>query len=231
MVLITPHDLADGVRFAAPINGYGEGSGTETEGNYTYTTPVFRFPLNAPLARTLLEALPNTTFVSSPADNDAYPLLWGSIVPAIFLQPASLVVISVPSRRLVNNAVPMVPELQALGTAMGRILESVAQRVVVAISCDLAHTHLCSGPYGCNPAADVFDSLVAKWLRQPSETAVLVEQAAAVAPKALSCGFAGLVILSSMLRERNVTAPETMVGPYHPGYYGMVVASFKPAST
>lgn len=114
-------------------------------------------------------------------------MLWGTVVPALFLRPASLVVLSLPSRRLVRNAVPMIAELRALGASLAAVMDASPLRIAVAISADLAHTHLCSGPYGCNANATVFDSLVATWLRHPSNTSTLLVDAAAVAVRALRC--------------------------------------------
>ena len=45
------------------------------------------------------------------------------------------------------------------GASLYAYLESLAEKVVVVISADLAHTHLASGPYGYSNASEPFDKV------------------------------------------------------------------------
>jgi hypothetical protein len=83
---------------------------------------MYRFKLQSDFASQLLLQFPNTTTLTSPSDDDSFPLLWGTIVPASMMRdPPPLVSISLPSRRLIDNAVPMIEELQLLGNHMAMI--------------------------------------------------------------------------------------------------------------
>ena len=131
-----------------------------------------------------------------------------------------VLVFSQPERRY-NHSVAMVPELLRVGgTLHGELARSDA-RVAVVISADLAHTHLASGPCGFSKA-------------HRSHIAPLLETAARYAQDALSCGYTGIVMLEGLLaaaaRAGNAFVVEQVEGPYHPTYYGMLVALFLPVA-
>jgi len=109
---------------------------------------------------------------------------------------------------------------------LGAALEALDKRVAVVISSDLAHTHLASGPYGKSAAAEPFDLAVGEWGKTLAP-APLLETARSLVPKALSCGYTGLVMLHGMMASVGTWSP--LRSPFclaHPTYYGMMVAAF-----
>ena len=72
------------------------------------------------------------------------------------------------------------------------MLEALDETVLWISSVDLAHTHLASGPYGYSPAAEPFDLAAGGWAR--SGDFKLLNDAAALADAALSCGISQMII-------------------------------------
>jgi len=206
LFLDSPHGIADTERLALFLNTRAEGD-VETEGE-----PPGRWNISVTLARdvaldaldALGKALPadTVTGLTAFASDEAFPLRWGEVIPLQFarpvlLQQARVVVATQPTRRL-TEPVEMIPALEAAGRALWSFLEARKERVVVIISADLAHTHDAAGPYGYSDAAQPFDDAVAAWAVSLNRT-LLTSTAASYAPKALSCGFTGLVMLDALL--------------------------------
>ncbi len=65
-----------------------------------------------------------------------------------------------------------------------------------------------------------------EWASTLDEHSLLVT-AAGLVDQALSCGYAGLVMLHGMLVAKGLSSwqPDILVN-HHPSYYGMMVASF-----
>ena len=105
------------------------------------------------------------------------PLRWGEVVPLWFLKEitCSYQIMSIPTRRY-TQAKEMIPELQKIGKDIQEYLSNIEKDVIIIISADLAHTHLHSGPYGFHEDAEIFDSLVEKWVLQ-LKTSILTEEA------------------------------------------------------
>ena len=106
-------------------------------------------------------------------------------------------------------------------------IDALAERVVVLISSDLAHTHLANGPYGYSPAAKPFDAAIGRWATDPlAHASALLKEAAGLEAHALSCGFTGLVMLhGALLAEKPRWSPHLLANRA-PTYYGMMVATF-----
>jgi aromatic ring-opening dioxygenase LigB subunit len=84
------------------------------------------------------------------------------------------------------------------------------------------------GPYGFDDAAAPFDAAIGAWTRMGDRDA-LVEVGKGLVQRALSCGFTGLVMLQGLLESSNHDWVRNLhAGPFHPSYYGMMVASFLP---
>jgi len=229
-IIISPHEIAVEKDFLFFQGDITTGNGDESEANYTYTkTPQITLTINQKLTSELMQAVDqNSSALFSPADL-GLQLLWGSVVPSYFLKPnernQSVVVISLPTKRYVNNAVPIIPELLRFGESITKIIQKSNTKIGLCISADLAHTHLCDGPYGCSPTAELFDKAISSWIHDTKNKDILLVEAAKLAPQALSCGFAGFVIFSKILEF----IPGTLIeffGPVHPGYYGMLTALF-----
>ena len=120
----------------------------------------------------------------------------------------------------------MIPELLQLGESLANHLETMAQRVVIVISADLAHKHLSSGPFGYSNQSDSFDTACGVWAETLSASALL-ETAAAVVDEVYSCGYTGLVTVHGVLSQIGLTEwTPRLLANRHPSYYGMMVASF-----
>ena len=229
-LVVTPHDLADSHNFLVFGGDAAGGNGDESEANYSYTMPPLALPLDVDLGAAVAAAVANCSVLSSPGAGGV-PLLWGSVVPLYFLLAgananASAVILSVPSRRLTDNAVPMTAELLRVGQALARVAAASPKRIGLVISGDLAHTYLPGGPYGWSPDAHPFDDAVALWL-WGGANAGHMETLKKLAPSALSCAYAGLAVLAGVSGTIRL-ALKSLFGPVAPGYYGMLVAQFSP---
>lgn len=226
--LDSPHGIADRDRIAFFLNTRAAGD-VETEGE-----PPGRFNFSAPLQQnitlkvvaSLERALPDGSVAGMTAfgEDEAFPIRWGEVIPLWFLPRVPVVIATQPTRRL-TEPVAMIPYMQDFGEKLWTALEQCSERIVVVISADLAHTHDPDGPYGFSPAAQPFDDAVAAWATTLNST-MLTKTAAAFAPKALSCGFTGLVMFDALLHCNGVAWKPTLCTISHPSYYGMMVASF-----
>ncbi len=86
------------------------------------------------------------------------------------------------------------------GGRCGKWGEARRRRFAVVISGDMSHTHRSDGPYGYADESSAFDAAVGRWAADPChQAASLLEEARYLQPKALSCGFTGMVLLHGML--------------------------------
>jgi hypothetical protein len=201
--------------------------------------------------------MPNVTGVQTPSDQNL--LAWAEVIPLLLIPrrhdlsrhrvPPPLrqhLIWSHPQRRHdVAALANLIPELLRLGQVVGDWLDALPASVAVVISGDLSHVHQDSGPYGGGaPAiAQQMDAALGQWASNPChEASSLLNTAAALQPKALSCGFTGFVLLHGMLcggsdnesttrsRQRK-TAPtrdwtSRVLVNRNVTYYGMMVAQF-----
>lgn len=87
------------------------------------------------------------------------PLDWGAIVPLRFMPNVPIVVIT-PSRDIGFE------EHLQFGKALRKAVNQSNKRVALIASCDWAHAHDPSGPYGYHPAAKELDNQVVTLLEQ-----------------------------------------------------------------
>eukprot|EP00727_Mastigamoeba_balamuthi_P008894 m51a1_g4627 hypothetical protein (307) ;mRNA; f:317241-318356 len=230
--LSSPHGIAHRVDVSLYANDKAEGfAPTDDERVKVSIGPIDLAPdVAASLAQYLGNRGHNVSTITAYSAAEAAPLRWGEVVPLWFARPAlaagaKVVVATQPTRRIDDTAA-MVPEMLSLGASLHRALDSLEQRVVVVVSCDLAHTHDPSGPYGYSDAAAPFDDAVARWARE-GDRAALVADARAYVNKALSCGYLGLVTLQGAVDEAEHGQWKSAVcAVSHPEYYGMMVATF-----
>jgi aromatic ring-opening dioxygenase LigB subunit len=238
--LSTPHGVALSNDFAMYTNSLAAGFAAIGGDLHNASVVPYKVPLNSTrmdsnLTSRLISELggdsANVSALASFADSEPQALRWGEVVPlklipSSTLSRARLVILSQPLRRY-TDAEGMVPELQRLGAATFRTLDALAERVVLLISSDLAHTHLASGPYGYSPAAKPFDAAIGRWATDPlGHAPALLKEAAGLEAHALSCGFTGLVMLhGALLAEKPRWSPHLLANRA-PTYYGMMVATF-----
>jgi len=244
LFLTTPHGLEDTHDFLLYQNSAAAGVAHVGQDLHNASFPTYDVHLSAnasrPAASALVEALRGHAHVSGLlafADAEPIALRWGEVIPLSFLAPllrsAPLLTCSIPTRRLAQSGAPMTAELLRLGGALSARLEAMPHRVALLTSADLAHTHLPSGPYGYSAAAAPFDAAVGRWAATLHDEPLL-SAARALVPRALSCGYPGLVLLHGMLTRASVFAAREWrpmeKGPFalaHPTYYGMLVAGFE----
>jgi len=244
--LTSPHGLEDSQSFLLYANTAAAGYAELGQDLHNASFPSYRVPLavhgTPNISKALVAALPqrNVTELLAFADGEPIALRWGEVIPLTFLRGylnqsgAGVLTWSMPTRRYKGSGAPMTEELLALGAAVGDHLEQLPEKVAVLISSDLAHTHLATGPYGYSDAAEPFDVAIGEWARTLQD-APLLQTARSLVPKALSCGYTGLVLLHGLMQRPGQTTRWRPIpdGPFalgHPTYYGMLVAGFDPYS-
>eukprot|EP00823_Brevimastigomonas_motovehiculus_P007014 TRINITY_DN6033_c0_g1_i1.p1 TRINITY_DN6033_c0_g1~~TRINITY_DN6033_c0_g1_i1.p1 ORF type:complete len:326 (-),score=43.60 TRINITY_DN6033_c0_g1_i1:251-1183(-) len=242
--LSTPHGLAGSDDFLLYSNTNASGFAAIGQDLHNSSFLPRNVPLSFPLSvdptNTLLSLLRNkghkVNGLMAWADTEPIGLRWGEIIPLYFMNKtlstyggSSTAIVLSQTRRRNTQSVQMIPELLALGKELYSFLDALPQRVVVVISCDLAHTHRDDGPYGYSPAAVPFDRACVKWASTLKQE-FLIGEAASYVNDALSCGYTGLVMLHGMLASSGKQWKTSNVTYAPPTYYGMMVASFSPVS-
>jgi aromatic ring-opening dioxygenase LigB subunit len=152
LIVLTPHGTRINGRFSIADSERMLGSWEENNLTYEMERPVARN-----LAKLLIEEacknnLPASTinFGTSEGPISCLPLDWGAIVPLRFMPEVPIVVIT-PSRELSFEQ-----HLQ-FGKALRNAVLQSDKRVGLIASCDWAHAHEETGPYGYHPAARELD--------------------------------------------------------------------------
>lgn len=238
VLLSTPHGVADLTRFLFYLNPRGFGwADTDNCGcppccyNVSVAIDANRSVGIVQSLQSLGANVSGLTAYGPPATQgtEPFPLRWGEVIPLHFLSPlpahTRVLLLSQPSRRYTED-VAMIPELLKLGSQLHGLLEPLREKVVVVVSGDMAHTHLSSGPYGYSNASEPFDLAVGRWAGSLDPTPLL-ETAAGLVDRALSCGYTGFVMLHGLLEAAGLKLwlPKVFAN-YHPSYYGMMVAQF-----
>jgi aromatic ring-opening dioxygenase LigB subunit len=231
--------------------------------------------LSQQLVDELIALQQNVSVIQVSADDSVdMPLQWAEVIPLMLIPPrpqsrhsllppsSSLrqgrrldmpttgqqrrhLILSQPLRRY-THAPDMVSELVALGQILRTWIDARPERVAVVISGDMSHTHRSDGPYGYSNQSSALDTAVGRWAADPCrQPAALLEEARSLQPKALSCGFTGMVLLHGMLcsgdsNSDNEKDNEDKDNGYDPTawdahvwanrnvtYYGMMVASYE----
>mmetsp|Transcript_1246 Transcript_1246/g.1413 ORF Transcript_1246/g.1413 Transcript_1246/m.1413 type:complete len:328 (+) Transcript_1246:1-984(+) len=253
--LSTPHGVAASKDYTMYNNNDGYGNADQTEGKYTFKGyPNIKQPIDIEITNKLVESMGLKNFpvseITAFAEGESMPLRWGEVIPLSFMNTkkynpsldhvARTVIFSQPRRRIKLNGLPMINELLRLGSSLAEELHAMKERVVICISGDLAHTHDKDGPFGFSDEAEPYDEAIMNWLSSLDSRHLIgtnaddkeyyddfaVGSAASYVEKAISCGFTGFVMLQGIINQvgREWTS-HIMAGPYHPTYYGMIVAS------
>ncbi len=150
------------------------------------------------------------------------PLDWGSLIPLWYLggrqRPPLPIVLVAPARELA-------PALHVeAGVSIARAASASGRRVAVIASADQAHTHAADGPYGFDPAARVFDELVAARVRD-GRLGELADIDPALIAAAMPDSWWQLLMLAGAIGD--AWRPE-LLSYEAPTYYGMLCAAFEP---
>lgn len=200
----------------------------------------------------------NVTGIKTSADESQnMPLQWAEVIPLLLVldddnknngrrttQTATIpsapvqrqhIIWSQPLRRFGDyQGADMVEELLRLGQTLFDWMEQRPERLAVLVSADLSHTHRKDGPYGYSATSQPFDDFIGQWARKdPCRNGkVLLQQATALQPTALSCGYTGMVMLHGMLcgengRRLDRSWVSKVLVDKNVTYYGMMAAMIK----
>lgn len=153
-------------------------------------------------------------------ENVPLPIDWGTFVPLWFLSEAGLnlpVVVVCPSRDLTFES------LGELGEVIAEVAERGLRRIGFIASADQAHAHDRKGPYGYHAAAQKFDRMVTRILREGAYRRLLRLDPNLI-EKALPDSPWQLAILAGALSKVAFT-PNGVVYD-RPSYFGMICADF-----
>lgn len=166
----------------------------------------------------------------------AYPITWDSITPLWFLghggntsatdvldvaaDDGPAVVICAPSRDLPRDA------MVQFGRSVARAAEASDKRVAFIASCDWAHTHKETGPYGAHPDAAPVDAKVVQAIKDNDLKRMLQFSDAEVENAAIDGMWQALMLAGV---QESVALKPDLLSYEAPDYFGMIVASYTPA--
>jgi aromatic ring-opening dioxygenase LigB subunit len=177
-----------------------------------------------------------TGFAGNRRDQSVLPLDWGMLVPLWFLGhdrniPGSGDVLSRAPEENDGPSVVLVspsrvlpwPSLIDFGHAVAEAAKADGRRIAFIASCDWAHTHQDSGPYGFHPMASEIDARIVDMVERDAldELLTIGEQDAS---DAAVDGIWQALMLQGVLEC--VPMHGELLSYEAPAYYGMLVASW-----
>ena len=227
---------------------YGIYYGSHASGSINVSSETLEMPpitlagdlsLDLTVKMTSIHAFPVSGIATSADGSTDLPLEWAEIIP-LMLMPESkrhtykYILWSYPLERYTESQ-KMVPELISMGSYLRGWMEALPLRIGVVISGDMSHTHQATGPYGYSNASAPFDEAVENWAFHPNKlSASLMSEAKYLQPRAMSCGFTGLVLLHGILCSNDNWPPVDDGRVYvsrNATYYGMMAATFAAPSS
>jgi aromatic ring-opening dioxygenase LigB subunit len=173
-------------------------------------------------------------------DQSAMPMDWGAMTPLWFnghgqnrkgygsvLAPTPdddhgpLVVLLTPSRALPRQA------MVDFGKVLGKTFRDDPRPIGFIASCDWGHAHTESGPYGYHPAAAIVDNQVVEAIKQDDLLSLIALPDEDVQNAAID-GLWQTLMLAGALKA--VPMDVEFLSYEAPTYYGMLVATWTPAS-
>lgn len=128
-------------------------------------------------------------------------------------------VVAAPSRSLPRSA------MVEFGTAIAEAAAAAGRRVALIASCDWAHTHSASGPYGFDPAAEEVDRLVVDAIGR-GDLLGLIDLPEEKASAAAIDGLWQTLMLGGALQHTPMRGE--LLSYEAPTYFGMLVAAYQP---
>lgn len=238
IVVATPHGIRVTGSMAVGVTGKAAGIIRDGENSAEMNIAV-DLDFARQLARTSAELGIPTAEVSAGGNRDqqkVYPLDWGAFTPLWFLghdrhvagqgdmfgpapesTKAPPAVIVSPSRDLPRET------MIAFGRAVAQTAADSGKRIAFIASCDWAHTHSESGPYGAHPSASRVDDFVVTCIRD-GDLAKLLEVSDQDADDAAIDGLWQALMLAGILES--VPLQHELLSYEAPTYFGMIVASY-----
>ena len=160
IIYLTPHGVRARNAFSIADSERMRGSVEEQGTTFSVDVVVDR-ELAAAIADEARETgLPvaHLNYATSAGPASCLPLDWGVIVPLRFMPEVPVVVITT------CYELPF-EQHRAMGAAISRAVVASGRRVGLVASCDWAHTHDASGPYGFSPLAARLDARVVELVK------------------------------------------------------------------
>lgn len=160
IIVLTPHGTRIDGHFSVSNSERMFGSVDENDGYYELERYVDR-DLAVKITKVATEKQIPTASINygtSAGPVSCLPLDWGVIVPLAFMPDVPIVVIN-PSRELSFE------KHYELGQVINEVVQASGKRVGLIASCDWAHAHDESGPYGYDSAAALLDEEVVGMIR------------------------------------------------------------------
>jgi aromatic ring-opening dioxygenase LigB subunit len=207
--------------------------------------------LNVPIDLLLTDAIAATaraaelpialaSFAGNRREQSVIALDWGALIPLWFLgygqsmpgagdilaappeqELGPPVVLAAPSRLLPRAA------MVAFGRALAQAAAQDGRRVAFIASCDWAHTHQASGPYGFHPEAAAIDQQVVAALRA-NDPGRLIDLPEELVQATAIDGLWQTLMLAGVLEQTDLQA--SVLSYEAPSYFGMIVAAFDQAA-
>ncbi len=147
---------------------------------------------------------------------------WGTLVPLWFVlrgrRLKAEIIIVTPSREI-----PLKQNVR-FGSVIGKLLERKRDSYVFVASADQAHAHDKDGPYGFDPAAEMYDHLVTEAIER-NRLESLLDLRPDFVESAKPDSLWPMAILAGLMRE--VRMIPRLISYEVPTYYGMICASFE----
>lgn len=181
------------------------------------------------------------SFAGNRREQSAIALDWGALIPLWFLgygqsmPGAGDVLAPVPDRELGPPVVLAAPsrllsrdEMVAFGRAVAQAAAEDGRRVAFIASCDWAHTHAASGPYGFHPAAAEIDRRVVAAL-DGNDPGRLIDLPEELVQATAIDGLWQTLMLAGVLESPALPAAlrGAVLSYEAPSYFGMIVAAFE----
>lgn len=221
IVVLTPHGtrvdgqfaVADSERMAGTLSAHGATVGLER--------PVDRDLARLVAAAAAEDGVPvaRLNYATHEGPLSVLPLDWGVIVPLGFMPDVPILVINPP------RGTDFGPHLR-FGAALARAALASGKRVGLVASCDWAHAHAASGPYGFDPAAAELDARVVDLVAR-GDLEALAGFDPAFVEAAKPDGLWQTLVLAGALPPA-ARRPEVLSYEV-PTYFGLLCASFGPA--
>jgi aromatic ring-opening dioxygenase LigB subunit len=223
-VVLTPHHVHVEGAMAVIVSGALEGAIGEDSHRVALRAPVDRaLALGTLVAlRDAGVAAVGVSFGGNDPTQAIAPMDWGTLIPLWFMggrrDPPLPVVVVAPARDLPDEAHIRAGRAIALAAALS------GRRVALVASCDHAHTHDASGPYGYSLSAKAFDARVVELVSE-DRLGELVTIERALIEEAKVDSYWQMLMLHGALGGR---WRGELLSYEAPTYFGMLCAAYAP---